>query len=140
MRCQRYLCASLLVCASTLTSAEGIPVEPGLWESTTVIKSSMLPQPMKETTRECVTETEVTPELFIDQEDQSCAVSDVNVTSDTITWKMVCQEEGGQAKGDGILKVNGDEMSGKMQMTMSMQGMEVTMDSSWTGQRIGPCP
>lgn len=75
----RFKPALLLLLAFCVPSAwaEGIPVEPGLWEMTTTMNMPMMPQPRTTTTRECMTDS------VIDMDDVGAGTWTRSATS---TW------------------------------------------------------
>jgi len=137
-RCKLLLVTLL---AAPAVMADGIPVEPGLWEMTSTMKMPMLPEPRVTTTTECVEETEISLEdLGGDGMDPNCSFDLSQVDGNAMKWSFDCPVEGGTSHGEWEAVSAGDSVSGKGLITMSFQGrtMEMTMD--WAGHRVGDCP
>ena len=129
--------AILTMLAASAVWAEGLPIEPGLWETTTEMTMSMMPQPMIKTTQKCVTDTEFDPQDL--SQESGCTVQDYSASGNTLTFSMVCPGPEGPTTGQGTYVSNGDSGTGEMNMTMVISGSEQTMQMKWKGQRIGSC-
>jgi hypothetical protein len=94
-----------------------------------------MPQ-MKNTQIQCLTKKDFVPQSS--QPGQECKITERKVVGNTVTWVMVCTNQGGDMKGTGKVTYKGDTFEGTMKMVMPQQGnMEVT--SHVSGRRIGDC-
>ena len=120
--------------------AEGIPMEPGLWEVTTTMQMPMLPQPRVTTVTECMEKSELSMDEFAGEGmDPNCTFDQNLVDGNTMKWSVDCPVEGGTSHGEWEARSGGDSVTGEGLITMSIQGQEMEMNMSWTGKRIGPC-
>lgn len=120
--------------------ADGIPIEPGLWEMTSTVQMPMLPQPQVNTQTECLTNSVMSPdELQGEQMDPNCVFETAQIDEKTVQWSVDCPVEGGTARGEWQATSHGDRVEGNGTMTMNMQGQEMNMTMSWTGKRVGEC-
>ena len=133
--------ASLAILFFTVTAnAEGVSIEPGLWEMTTTMTMSMMPQPQTTTIEECIEETELDPEDFTMDEENPCDINDVEIDSDTASWSIVCPAGNGmEMAGSWEFTSHGDSLNGKGSMSADMAGQKMDFDMSWEGKRIGDC-
>ncbi|MBT8048020.1 MAG: DUF3617 family protein [Xanthomonadales bacterium] len=136
----RTIIAMSILCASA-AQAEGIPVEPGLWEMTSTMTMPMLPQPRVTTVTECMQKSEISMDEFNTSEmDPACSFSTAEVDGNTLKWSFDCPVEGGTSHGEWEAVSEGDSVSGSGLITMSFQGQTMEMKMSWEGKRIGACP
>ena len=120
--------------------ADGIPVEPGLWEMTSTMNMPMLPEPRVTTVTECMTRSEISPdEMGTEGMDPNCTFDTVQVDGNTLRWSFDCPVEGGTSHGEWEAVSGGDTLEGSGEITMSFQDQSLTMAMEWAGRRIGDC-
>ncbi|MEJ2384911.1 MAG: DUF3617 family protein [Xanthomonadales bacterium] len=125
-----------------MAQADGVAVEPGLWEMTTVMTMPMLPQPQTVTTTDCVEDAVLDiDEMGSDEMDPDCTL-DVSQTDDTtVRWTMDCPVEGGgSSHAEWQVTSSGDSVDGTGSIRMSVMGQEMSMDATFNGRRVGDCP
>jgi len=133
------LFASVLLLSTTATAAEDMQISPGLWEIQITSKMPMLPQPTVKSMQHCFTDSQLSPDQIM-QNSTNCEFSDVQSSRSAVRWKMSCAGHGGSMDGTGQFRSGGDNMQGTLQMSMQMQGQQITMEHQWSGKRIGDCP
>lgn len=141
MRIQRLLTLGLI---SSLFSASAIAnntisIEPGMWEMTSKMTSPMSPQPRVQTSKECMTDTEVGPEDLIPDDGGECTITESNVSGNSMTWAVTCNTPGGAMSGSGNFTSKGDSGHGTMKMNMNIEGQSFNMEMNWEGKRTGSC-
>jgi hypothetical protein len=137
-RLQVLILASLFSAAPAF--ADGIPVEPGLWEMTSTMSMPMLPEPRVTTVTECMTKSEISPdEMGTEGMDPNCTFDTEQVNANTLRWTFDCPVEGGTSHGEWEAVSGGDTVTGSGQITMAFQGQNMTMTMEWAGRRIGDC-
>jgi len=130
----------ILFLAAPAAWAEGIPVEPGMWEMTSTVTMPMLPQPRVTATTECMTESEVSmDDMGGEDMDPDCQFEMAQVDGNTMKWSFDCPVEGGTSHGEWEAISTGDSVTGKGVVTMSFQGQTMEMSMVWEGKRIGDC-
>jgi hypothetical protein len=130
-----------LAISGVAAGADGLPVEPGLWEMTSTVHMPMLPQPQVNTQTECLDKPVMSlDELQKDEMDPNCEFETAQIDDTTVKWSVDCPVEGGTARGEWQATSHGDRIEGDGTMTMSVQGQEMNMTMSWTGKRVGACP
>jgi len=133
---------SFLVLAlfANVSYAKGVPIDPGMWEMTTTMTMSMMPQPQTTVDTECIEESEMNPADFNMDEENPCNITDVSVDGDTARWSISCPTEGGMVmEGQWEFTSHGDSITGKGTMTTEMAGQKMGFDMTWTGKRTGAC-
>ena len=120
--------------------ADGIPVEPGLWEMSSTMNMPMMPQPRVTTTTECMKESEISMDDMGGEDiDPNCQFEMAQVDGNTMKWSVDCPVEGGTSHGEWEATSSGDSVTGEGLVTISFQGQAMEMTMSWEGKRIGDC-
>ena len=130
----------ILFFATPAAWADGIPVEPGMWEMSSTMNMPMLPQPRVTTTTECIRESEISmDDMGSGEMDPNCQFEMAQIDGNTMKWSFDCPVEGGTSHGEWEATSSGDSVTGKGLITMSFQGQTMEMTMSWEGKRIGDC-
>ena len=120
-----------------VSAADGISIDPGMWEYTTTMTLSMMPQPIVKSRQECFTESHFDAQAL--SKDSDCTVQDYQVDGNTMTFTMVCPGPEGPTVGQGRYTSAGSSGTGEMAMTMTVNGAPHSMKMNWQGKRIGAC-
>jgi hypothetical protein len=121
--------------------AEGMTIEPGMWEMKSTMKMPMLPEPRVTTLTECMTESEISmDDLSGSDLDPACKFQVEQAGENSMKWTVDCPVEGGSSHGEWSATSNGDSVNGDGVITMSFQGQSMEMTMEWSGRRTGPCP
>jgi hypothetical protein len=140
MRFHIILTGLATVFLASIASADGVPINPGLWEMTSTMTMSMMPQPTTNTVKECIENNELSPEDFNMEEDNPCNITDVTVDGNTARWSINCPTEGGPVmEGQWEITSNGDTINGSGNMSAEFSGQAMSFAMTWEGQRIGDC-
>ena len=129
----------ILFLTAPITRADGIPVEPGMWEMSSTMTMPMLAQPRVTTTTECMTESEISMDDMGGEEmDPNCQFEMAQVDGNTMKWSFDCPVDGGTSHGEWEATSSGDSVTGNGVITMSFQGqtMEMTMSPMVAGSRM----
>ncbi len=118
-------------------TADVLPINPGLWESTVTSTNSMTGTQTK-TSTECLVEDSFDPASMMDDGDQ-CQLTASDLDGDTLTFSMECNMEGGESTMTGVYQTDGETGQGTMNMEMSFGGQTMTMESNMTTVRLGDC-
>lgn len=120
--------------------AQGIPIEPGMWEMTTTMNMPMLPQPRVSTRMECIEKSELSPDTMnAENMDSNCTFDTRVVDGNTMKWSMDCNQQGGASRGEWEATSHGDTLTGEGTVTVDMQGQAMVMTMKWDGKRVGHC-
>lgn len=140
MRIQIILTGLATVLFAGTTIAEGVSINPGMWEMTSTMTMSMMPQPQTNTVNECINEDEISPENFNMDEDNPCNITEVVINGNTARWSISCPMQGGQLmEGQWEFTSNGDSITGSGNMSTEFSGQTMAFDMTWKGKRVGPC-
>jgi hypothetical protein len=130
----------ILFLTSPTAWADGIPVEPGMWEMSATMNMPMQPQPRVTTTTECIKESEISmDDMDVGEMDPNCQFEMAQIDGNTMKWSFDCPVEGGTSHGEWEATSSGDSVTGKGVVTMSFQGRSMEMTMSWEGKRVGDC-
>ena len=138
--------ASPLLVAASFAAAVGVHaagpggMRPGQWETT--IQSNMGgAKPF--VTRACITAKQLEdPKGALPKMDDAkmkCEQLDYKVSGSSVSWKLRCTGELAM-EGSGQMTASADSFTGKMDMTMKMQGQTMNMNQTMSGRRLGDCP
>lgn len=135
------LITTVLAVSAGQANAEGIPIEPGMWESKTTINMPMFPQPQVSTDRECITRDELTlDDVRDDDPGTDCQWTVEKVDGNTMKWSADCTVEGGaRSQGEWSITASGDSYTGGGKMTMTVQDRAMEMTMEMEGLRVGDC-
>ena len=140
MKFQQSLILAAALVFSSATWAEGISVEPGMWEMTTTMNMPMMPQPRVTTMSECIKESEISmDDIGGEDMDPNCTFAMNQVDGNTMSWDVDCPVEGGTSHGEWQATSAGDTVSGQGLITVAFQGESLDMTMCWTGKRSGDC-
>lgn len=133
-------CGALLVGVALGAQAGGMDVKPGSWEMKSTTTNPMTGQPQTYTATECIDRESMDPRSFM-KEAEGCSVSDVETSSSSMSWTMVCSAPGGQMKGRAKIQssAGGEKVAGAMNMSASFSGQTMNFATDWTGRWAGPC-
>ena len=130
----------ILLLTAPAARADGIPVEPGLWEMSSIVNMPMMPKPRVTTTTECMKESEISmDDMGGEDMDLNCQFEMAQVDGNTMKWSVDCPVEGGTSHGEWEATSSGDSVTGEGLVTISFQGQAMEMTMSWEGKRIGDC-
>lgn len=135
----RSLMLVLIAFATTSTAlAQGLPINPGLWETTVTRTDPMTGQPTTDSRQECVKSNEFDPRSLM-QDVEGCEVTDQSISGDTLTFTMACNHDGGTGTMQGQFQTDGETGTGQMSMSFSFGGQTMNMESNSTSKRLGDC-
>jgi len=127
------------ICLTTLSfgvALAGPNLTPGKWEITTETEMPGMPMTSPPVTQtQCMDQGDLVPQSG--GAGQECQISDIQVSGDTVSWKIVCSGQGGQMEGTGQITYSGDHMEGSMNMVIKAAGMQIK--NKIRGRRIGAC-
>lgn len=146
----KHLACSLaaLALAATPALAETLSIEPGQWTQSTDVTltleqngQKMAMPPQTQETAQCITEENATfdPKSVVSE---GCTVENVSQEGRSMSFDMVCNQQGMQMNGDMQLTVSADgqSMSGEMAMSGSQPGVgNMSVSGTFSGKRTGAC-
>jgi len=140
MKLNKSLVLAMALAVSSTVWAEGISVEPGMWEMTTTMVMPMFPEPRVTKVSECIEESEISmDEIGGEDLDPNCTFSMDQVDGSTMQWEVDCPVEGGTSHGEWQATSEGNTVTGNGLITIAFQGQTMEMTMNWTGKRTGPC-
>jgi len=140
MRFEVILTGFATVFLAGSASATGVSIDPGMWEMTSTMTMTMMPEPRSHTVKECIENDELSPESFNMDEENPCNITDVNVEGNTARWSISCSTGGGPVmEGHWEFTSNGDSISGNGSMSTEFSGQQMGFEMTWVGKRVGNC-
>jgi hypothetical protein len=129
----------LSVCvATTVVPAWGLDLNPGKFEITAEVEMPGMPRGMQaQTITQCLTRQEPVPDASAGA--QGCEVTDIKTSGNTVTYTMVCEQQGMKTKSAGEIIYRGDSFEGTTRTAMGPQEGGMTITTKIKGSRIGPC-
>lgn len=121
-------------------SAAGVPIDPGMWEMTSTMTMSVMPQPRSTTVSKCIEEDEISPENFEMDDNNPCNFTDVIIEGNKARWSINCPTDAGMVmEGQWEFTSSGDSITGSGSMSTVFSGQTMGFDMTWEGKRIGDC-
>ncbi|MGI9492061.1 MAG: DUF3617 domain-containing protein, partial [Geminicoccaceae bacterium] len=116
--------------------AEGLPITPGLWEIKT--QNSMLDS--EEVQQSCMKDAVFDP-LSMMGEEEGCEIKNEVITGNSVDYDVACvdDQQAGKAEGHFSFTIDGDQGSGKIDLTMTVGDQSMNMQISMDARRIGDC-
>ncbi|HEV7242596.1 MAG TPA: DUF3617 domain-containing protein [Thermoanaerobaculia bacterium] len=133
-----YILAALLVTAVVLPAAAADtphPQKPGKWQIKTQMEMPGMPVKIPPVSFEvCVTEEDLKdPKKAVPSDPKSkCDVSDYKIDGNTVTWTINCPKQ--DTKGTGVITFTENSYTGKMDMTVGEQEMQMKYSGKWLGE------
>lgn len=137
----RLLAAALVVgrlASPAVAFAAGIDVDPGLWEFTSSIPDPTAGDGKPRIYRTCVRERTITPERVMAQR-KECRIWNAVAQGTSARWKMRCDTPAGPMTGNGSLRSNGQSVTGSIDLVVTIASLEVPLQGTFRGRRIGAC-
>ena len=132
---------------ASAASAQELKVKPGNWETTTTMNMSMTmngqamnipPRTMTQT--QCMTpeDAKFSPDELTQE---GCEVSNVKSGERTLSFDMVCSQQGATMNGSMAfeLDASGETGTGTMDLEGSMQGATMSMTGNTSAKYLGAC-
>ena len=133
----------ILGLASSLVAAALPNMQEGLWEITTKVEISGLPEGLPEhTIQHCVTKKDLEEGKGKmhqpDSRNSKCAVKDYKVEGNKASWSINCGGDN-PTTGSGSVTYSGTSFAGTTKMIMGKKSEETEMTQTFSGKRIGAC-
>ena len=138
----RKVLAATVVCIGVLGLALwalALDFQPGNYKVTSTVEMVGMPMQMPpQTVVECLTKQDPLPEST---EEGGCRITDRNLSGNTDTWSMQCDQQGQTATGHGKMVYSGDSFNGTFTIVFDVQGggSGMTMTTTTQGERLGDC-
>lgn len=134
---KKHVMAILFTATVYALPAWALDLQPGLYAITTKVEMQGLGMEMPATTMEqCITERDPVPKA---PEAQGCEIKDMNTSGNTLTYTMVCTQQGMTMESTGKTVYHGDSFEGESTMKMDGAAGGMVMNTVIQGRRIGEC-
>ena len=114
-------------------------MEPGEWQFTSTLSSSVMPKPQTAVSTQCISKEDAQDPARFSGADQAkdCKVTPGARSPESYSWTVSCPEQG--LTGNGKLRFARGTVDGEVRMVMDMQGQKMEMLSHTSGRLLGPC-
>lgn len=124
--------------------ADTFTIRPGKYKTSMTMKMSMMPNPISNTSEQCITPEEASksPEDIVKEMSQggTCDTSKVSSNANSMAFSFQCSgSEMGDMSGRYELAYADENYTVKGTMKTNMQGMDVEMTMEGESKRIGDC-
>ncbi len=135
-----YTLLALGLVSTSQVLAAGVTIEPGLWELTTTRSSFKGGEgPITETEQTCIKESEYDPVNMFKDLPEDCEPIQQQVDGNSLTFSLTCMAEGAEQKISGKFTSGGTTAEGRTDIEMNFMGQKLSMNSEFTGKRLGDC-
>ncbi|HTT39466.1 MAG TPA: DUF3617 family protein [Burkholderiales bacterium] len=136
---RRVLVSAVLCTALFWTALSAAEMREGLWEVS--IQAELGGQPVSSTpmvVRQCMDEHGVQDMLAKLGGEGACTISDLDQRGDHARWNVNCS---GQTEASGTAEADfgAEEFSGRMDLTVMVNGQSVPIAQHLKGKRVGEC-
>lgn len=118
--------------------AEGMKVKSGLWETTSIVTLPFGSGTQEHVSQDCINESQFTAEQLM-ANSEGCTILDSDFDSNSMQWKISCNNGGVEMFGEGNAKSTKTSITGEMSIKATVNGQEMTMLTNWKGSYIGEC-
>lgn len=140
MKLQLLLALLLVVTMEGVVAAAEVPdVKEGMWEITSQMEMPGMPMAVPPVIfKKCFTKQSMKPENIL--RNNNCTMQKMDVSSNSVSWQMSCQQQGMQMTGTGNIDYQHTSYSGNFVMQMSAANQpSMNMNTKLSGRYIGPC-
>lgn len=120
---------------STAAYAEGKDI---LWEVTSKMEMAGMPMAIPAQTQKVCAPEGKGDESKIPP-DKNCRLLESKQSGNKLTFKMVCEQDGGKMTGNGEIISSPDSYRGTLHIRGKSEGHDVDMTSNFTGKKLGNC-
>ena len=134
------VCGAFLLAGPGVARA-GVDMQEGEWETTvvsTMETEGMTMPPMTSTMTSCLTKKDLVPNPNPDQAN-NCRVLDQKVSGNTVSWRLVCDQDGGKMEGSGEMTYHGASYEGTMRASTVAEGQTMKTVMKLSGRHLGVC-
>lgn len=128
----------VLLTAVLALPAWGLDLQPGKYKISTKVNMPGMSGGMpSQTMTQCLTEQEPVPNASADA--KGCKIKNMQTRSNTVTYTIVCDQQGMKMESTGRITYSGDLFEGTTQTKMGPEAGGMTITTNIKGQRIGDC-
>ncbi len=126
-------------CLSANVMAEGMKLNPGLWEMKTILTMPFGAGTRENVNQECIKKSQVSPEELMNDV-ENCDVQSIEVTEESMKWSITCKKDDIDMTGEGHAQSTGTTIQGGMSFKAKVNEQDMEITTQWEGKHIGDCP
>ncbi|MGD9212669.1 MAG: DUF3617 family protein [Desulfobacteraceae bacterium] len=139
---KRSLIVLVMCIVMNVLPAWGLDFKPGKYEINVKVEMEGVPGGMPgmaapHTITQCLSESDPVPSATVDA--KGCEIQNMQTKGDTISYDVVCKQQGMETKSTGEMTYNGDIIEGINKTTMGPSAGGMTITTKIKGKRIGEC-
>ena len=116
----------------------GFDLKPGKYEITAKVEMPGMPGVMPpQTMIQCLDKQDPVPTSSADA--QGCKMIDMDITGNTVTYTMECNQQGTKIQSKGKITYSGTSFQGSTKTIMGPAAGGLTIKTEIKGKRIGSC-
>lgn len=135
---ESFLYALLVFFLSNVAYSEGVNIKYGLWETKSTVTMPIGGGTQEHVSQDCIEEDITTPEQLM-KNAQNCEITDKEIADNSMHWTVKCLNADIEMIGQGELHSTETTYTGSMEITASINGQDVVMNTNWEGKYIGKC-
>jgi len=114
-------------------------IQDGLWEITSKTEMKGIPAQFPPVVmKQCLTKQDKVPQAK--DASSNCKMTDQKISGNTVTWTMVCKEQGSTTESKGRIAYKGNSFDGVTNTIIKdKSGNTQEMITKMSGKRLGPC-
>ena len=125
------------------TASWAVDMRDGQWETTVVTTmdgaGGAMPA-MTSTVSNCLTKDKPVPDANPNPDQaKDCQVLDQKISGNTVSWRVVCNQDGNKMDGSGTMTYQGASYTGTMRTTSVAEGQTMKALMKLSGRYLGPC-
>jgi len=128
---------AILVMIASMLSAVAYAAPGEYWEITSKMEMPGMPFSMPATTTKMCLAKGAESDPRKTSGDKDCKMTDIKTVGKKVLWKARCDHNGEVMTGSGEQTATANSYAGKMQLSGTSEGEDVTMNMAFSGKRIG---
>mgnify|MGYP001550082753 CR=1 FL=1 len=135
----RSLILAAFLFFSVMGCSSGPDMKEGMWEISTEVGMKGIPLKLPSAVyQQCLSKRNLIPRDG-QNSSQVCQVDEQATDGDSVSWKMVCQENNAEIISEGMITYHGVLFSGQVETTFKGGPVSMNATSTVTGKYLGPC-
>src|SRR6266849_2559794 len=130
-----FFAVAVLLASPLSALADGLHVEPGLWEISWSLPDPLSGEPNQQIRRTCVRDRTITSD-HINAQMKECHIWNAVFQGPSARWKIRCETPAGPMTGTGSLRSNGSAVSGSVAVAMTFGALEIPVTGEFKGRRV----
>ncbi|HID81509.1 MAG TPA: DUF3617 family protein [Chromatiales bacterium] len=119
--------------SASAANADGLKINPGLWETKTITTNNMMGTSSTKSVQECIRSNEFDP---VEDIQNDVCTTEKSMSGNTMNYEIICNLHGRAIEGNGVVTVEGDTMTDNR---LILNGVPGGVSIKSESRRIGEC-